>query len=144
LAEIIEGAKLVGDKNPIHHDTNHTNSKFDGILASGSHISAVFSALIPTHFSQYGNVVGLNMSFQFKLPIYPNRKYTMEWKVCEKEVNGKLNGTIYYLTGAIVGLIIIKNLKHLAIILSTSVLFSGCSPTNQFTSETKPLPTGCR
>jgi len=102
-AEIIEGAKLVGDKNPIHHDTNHTNSKFDGILASGSHISAVFSALIPTHFSQYGNVVGLNMSFQFKLPIYPNRKYTMEWKVCEKEVNGKLNGTIYYLTGAIVG-----------------------------------------
>jgi len=51
--DIVAGAKLIGDANPIHHDSYHTNERIDGIIASGSHVSAVFSALIPTHFSQY-------------------------------------------------------------------------------------------
>ena len=102
--DIVAGANLIGDANPIHHHSHHTNDRINGIIASGSHVSAVFSALIPTHFSQYGQVLGLNMSFEFRSPVYPERRYNMSWTVSDEEWSGKLKGNLYSLDGKVADL----------------------------------------
>jgi len=49
--EVVDGAKFIGDLNPVHNDPdNEQTIRLGGIIASGSHITAVFSALLPTHF----------------------------------------------------------------------------------------------
>ena len=50
-SEIIEGATQAGDMNPIHHNLNNQHSKeFGSIIASGSHVTGLFTAMIPTEF----------------------------------------------------------------------------------------------
>ena len=53
--EVVDGAKFIGDLNPVHNDPdNEQTIRLGGIIASGSHITAVFSALLPTHFMKFG------------------------------------------------------------------------------------------
>lgn len=101
--EIITGATSVGDGNPIHSSANHNNKRVNGIIASGSHISAVFSALIPTELSKFGAVLGLEMSFRFRAPIIPDQKYIMRWQVSANERTQKLDGYLLTLHGDITG-----------------------------------------
>ena len=101
--EIIGGAQFVGDANPIHSSLNHDNRQVSGIIASGSHVTAMFSALIPTHLSQFGAVLGLEMGFRFRSPVMPDQRYIMEWRVSDKEWNRKLDGDLFTLDGDITG-----------------------------------------
>ena len=71
-----------GDMNYIHHDNESAKrTRFSGIIASGSAVSAIFSALIPTHFSNLSPMLGLEMSFKFLAPIRPNVELSMGWSV---------------------------------------------------------------
>ncbi|MFT4529718.1 MAG: acyl dehydratase [Gammaproteobacteria bacterium] len=100
--DIIEQAAFCGDENFIHHDEDRSlNTRFGGVIASGSAISSIYSAMIPTYFSKIANILGLEMSFQFKAPIYPDIRYSMSWMI--ESVAGDLNGTgkIVCLTGTI-------------------------------------------
>ena len=101
--EVVEGAQFVGDANPIHSSPNHDNKRVSGIIASGSHVSAMFSGMIPTHLSQFGAILGLEMSFRFKSPVFPNLKYIMEWRVSHKEWSVRLAGHLITLDGDITG-----------------------------------------
>ena len=58
-------------------------------------VSAQFSAMLPTHFSKFNTVLGLEMSFQFKQPIYPNHGYYMTWLI-ENISDHKKNQAKYY------------------------------------------------
>ncbi len=79
-SELQELALSCGDINFIHHDTNKAkDSRFGGIIASGSSISAVFSAMIPTHISKITSMLGLEMSFKFPAPILPNMETLIKW-----------------------------------------------------------------
>ena len=99
--EIISGAEFVGDKNPIHHNADHNNKKIKGLIASGSYVTAIFSSLIPSHFSKTNAIVGMEMSFKFIAPIRPNVKYNMQWTLIAKNWNEKLGGYIFELDGLI-------------------------------------------
>ena len=99
--EIIEGAKFVADGNPIHGRANHQNSRVSGIIASGSHVTGLFSALIPTHTVQYGHMLGLEMSFEFRAPILPDTLYLMEWAVTDMQNSAAMGGNIFSLQGEI-------------------------------------------
>lgn len=101
--EIAAAARALGDLNPIHHGANHGFAKIPGVIASGSHVAALFSALIPTHFSQFGDVLGLEMSFAFRAPIFPDTSYHMSWRVLEKAFNAKLQSEVYRLVGEVGG-----------------------------------------
>ena len=101
--EIIEAARFIGDENQIHHNPNHKNPRVEGLIASGSHFSGVFSALVPSYFSKYGHVLGLDMSFQFRSPILAKRTYKLTWIVMSKAWNAKLNGTLFGLNGEVTG-----------------------------------------
>ncbi|WP_281556274.1 MaoC family dehydratase [Thalassomonas sp. RHCl1] len=94
-------ALACGDMNFIHHDINKAkDSRFGEIIASGSAISAHFSAMIPTHISKMSPMLGLEMSFKFPAPIRANTEITMKWQVSETQEKPDA-GTIVRLTGKI-------------------------------------------
>ena len=101
--DIIEQAKNCGDENFIHNnEASASNTRFKGLIASGSAVSALFSAMLPTHFSRENDVLGLEMSFQFKAPIFPNRSYNMIWLI--EDISGDMDksGEVISLSGKIV------------------------------------------
>ena len=75
-----------GDMNIFHHDINKAKeSRVGEIIASGSAISAIFSAMIPTHVSKITPMLGLKMSFKFPAPIRPNTEIQMKWEVFDTQ-----------------------------------------------------------
>ena len=99
--ELKKMAKECGDLNFIHHDTLRAKeTRFDGIIASGSAISALFSTLIPTHFSHISPMLGLEMSFKFPAPIKPNVNVSMIWAVSDIQEKPAA-GTLVNLKGII-------------------------------------------
>ena len=100
-ADILSGAEFVDDQNPIHHNADHNNTKVKGLIASGSYITAIFSALIPSHFSKTNTMLSIDMSFKFIAPIRPDVKYNMQWTLTAKNWNEKLGGHICDLDGII-------------------------------------------
>ncbi len=90
-----------GDMNFIHHDVNKAKeSRFGGIIASGSAISAIFSAMIPAHVSKITPMLGLEMSFKFPAPIRPNTELLMKWEVSGTEATSSA-GIVVKLFGEI-------------------------------------------
>ena len=80
--ELKKFAKDCGDMNPVHHDSDFANNtRFSSIIASGSALSAIFSAMIPSHFCQFSPMLGLEMSFQFLNPVKPHRDILMTWRI---------------------------------------------------------------
>jgi 3-hydroxybutyryl-CoA dehydratase len=101
--DIIEGAISVGDLNPIHRapDTGHP-LKFGGVIASGSHVTGLFTAMIPTEFSKFGPMIGAQMSVKFLRPIFPDVRYLMEWTIESFAWKSALRGYLYSLVGRII------------------------------------------
>lgn len=100
--DIITGAKFIGDLNPIHIDPENENTlKFGGVVASGSHVTAVFSALLPTDFVKFAPMLGAHMDVKFTAPIKPNTNYKMLWVVDSLEYKKSLRGTVYNMVGTV-------------------------------------------
>lgn len=94
--ELKKIAKDCGDMNFIHHDSVLAKStRFKGIIASGSAISAIFSAMIATHFSNIRPMLGLEMAFKFPAPVRPNIEIVMMWSVRDIEQKSESNMTLY-------------------------------------------------
>ncbi len=101
--DIMEQAKNCGDENFIHNnETSASNTRFKGLIASGSAVSALFSAMLPTHFSRKNDVLGLEMSFQFKAPIFPNNQYHMIWLIEGISGDMEKSGEVISLSGKII------------------------------------------
>ncbi len=81
-SELKKIATDCGDMNFVHHDSNLAKAtRFSGIIASGSAMSAIFSAMIPSHLSQFSPMLGLEMSFKFPKPIKANMEILMTWRI---------------------------------------------------------------
>tara|TARA_R110000772_G_scaffold47880_9_gene109235 strand:+ start:2469 stop:2891 length:423 start_codon:yes stop_codon:yes gene_type:complete len=84
VAQLQKMAIDCGDSNFIHHDmVQAKQSRFNEIIASGSAISAIFSAMIPAHISAMTPMLGLEMSFKFPSPIRPNTPIKMSWEISD-------------------------------------------------------------
>ena len=102
VEEIITGADFAGDMNPLHHDESHSHTQeFGTVIASGSHVTGMFTAMIPTEFVRYGPMIGAQMSVKFLRPVLPLKTYCMTWTVKHYEWKSKLNGYLYELQGKI-------------------------------------------
>lgn len=98
--DISEFAGSVGDTNPLHHDREVAErSRFGGIIASGTHYSALMMGMVADHFSRAGEAVGLEFSFQFKKAVPAGATMQAEWRITEVERNDKLGGKIIHLSG---------------------------------------------
>jgi acyl dehydratase len=99
-ASISAFALSTGDTNPLHHDPAFAaGTRFGGIIASGSHVSALLMGMCAGHFADKGTNVGLDFAFRFQAPIRVDDTVTMRWRVAGASTKLSLKGDIVTLEG---------------------------------------------
>jgi acyl dehydratase len=109
-------AKSAGDTNPLHHDPEFAaNSRFGGIIASGSHVTALMMGMVADYFTDKGTNVGLDFSFRFQAPVRAGDTIVMRWTITESMPKLSLRGDIITLEGEAVrenGIIAVSSTAH--------------------------------
>lgn len=96
-------ATLVNDLNPLHHDEAYAaQSRFGGLIASGTQPTAHFMALLATHFSTYAQPLGLEFDIKLKQAVQAHDTLTITWRVRDAHWKPSLNGDLTYLEGSVV------------------------------------------
>jgi acyl dehydratase len=96
-------ATLVNDLNPLHHDDAYAaQSRFGGLIASGTQPTAHFMALLATHFSTYAQPLGLEFDIKLKKAVHRADTLTMTWRVVGAFWKASLNGDLTQLEGSVV------------------------------------------
>jgi acyl dehydratase len=96
-------ATLVNDLNPLHHDEAYAaQSRFGGLIASGTQPTAYFMALLATHFSTYAQPLGLEFDIKLKQAVQAHDTLTIRWRVRDAHWKPSLNGDLTYLEGSVV------------------------------------------
>lgn len=95
-------ATLVNDLNPLHHDDAYAaQSRFGGLIASGTQPTAHFMAMLATHFSRYTQPLGLEFDIKLKKAVFAHDTLTMNWCVCDAWWKPSLNGDLTQLEGSV-------------------------------------------
>jgi acyl dehydratase len=93
-------ATLVNDTNPLHHDDTYAaQSRFGGLIASGTQPTAHFMALLATHFSQFAQPLGLDFDIKLKKAVHSDDSLTLTWRVTNAFWKASLNGDLTHLEG---------------------------------------------
>jgi acyl dehydratase len=96
-------ATLVDDFNPLHHDDAYAaQSRFGGLIASGTQPTAYFMSLLATHFSTYAQPLGLEFDIKLKKAVHANDTLTITWHVRNAYWKPSLNGDLTHLEGSVV------------------------------------------
>jgi acyl dehydratase len=96
-------ATLVNDLNPLHHDDVYAaQSRFGGLIASGTQPTAHFMALLATHFSTYAQPLGLEFDIKLKKAVRASDTLTITWRVRDAYWKPSLNGDLTHLEGSVV------------------------------------------
>jgi acyl dehydratase len=96
-------ATLVNDLNPLHHDDAYAaQSRFGGLIASGTQPTAHFMALLATHFSTYAQPLGLEFDIKLKKAVHAHDTLTIRWRVRDAYWKPSLNGDLTRLEGSVV------------------------------------------
>lgn len=96
-------AALVNDFNPLHHDDVYAaQSRFGGLIASGTQPTAHFMALLATHFSTYAQPLGLEFDIKLKKAVHATDTLTFTWRVRDAHWKASLNGDLTHLDGNVV------------------------------------------
>ena len=99
-SEVVSFARAAGDDNPLHHDLAHASrTRYGGLIASGTHTTALLLGLTASHFSKHGSVVGVAFSVQFRRAVLADQSILLEWTVDSLEPYGKGAGQRVHLTG---------------------------------------------
>jgi acyl dehydratase len=93
-------ATLVNDPNPLHHDEVYAaQSRFGGLIASGTQPTAHFMALVARHFSSYTQALGLEFDVKLKKAVHAGDTLTLCWRVTDAYWKPSLNGDLVTLEG---------------------------------------------
>jgi acyl dehydratase len=96
-------AQAAGDTNPVHHDAAFAaTTRYQRLIASGTHTTALLLGLTAAHYSQHGAMVGLEFWVRFRRPIYADATIRLEWLVVRVTPNAQLRGEIVELRGRII------------------------------------------
>jgi acyl dehydratase len=99
-SSIASFALLTGDTNPLHHDAIYAaQTRFGGIIASGSHVTALLTGMVAGHFADKGLNVGLDFAFRFQAPIRLDDLVQMRWTMTGRMPKVSLKGDIVTLEG---------------------------------------------
>ncbi|MBP0588756.1 MaoC family dehydratase [Paraburkholderia sp. LEh10] len=94
-------ATIVNDLNPLHHDDEYAaQSRFRGLIASGTQPTAHFMALLATHFSTYAQPLGLEFDIKLKKAVHSGDTLTFTWRVIGAFWKASLNGDLTQLEGS--------------------------------------------
>jgi len=99
-SSISKFATLVGDSNFLHHDrTAALETRFGGLIASGTHVSSVLAAMVATALSQLRPSLGLEISFRFRRAVRANTKMVARWELTSIKFSNRLGGHLVVFTG---------------------------------------------
>ena len=100
---IVSFARASGDTNPVHHDSEHAAAtRFGGLIASGAQTSSLLMGFTAAHFSQTGDMLGLDFQFQFKRPVHAEQTIRLDWLVIRVRPSARLEGELVELRGRLV------------------------------------------
>ncbi len=103
--DIATFARLTGDSNPLHFDTQAAQRARHGeIIASGQQTTALMIGLAASHFSRSDDGVArellcLNFNFAFKAPVFAEQELVLHWRVATVEWNETLGGWLAHVDG---------------------------------------------
>jgi acyl dehydratase len=99
-ASIRAFATLAGDFNPLHHDDEAAKTGPYGVLiASGTQVVSLLMGLDATHFSKYGEALGLDFDLRFVKAVPAGTALTLAWTVTGSTYKPSLRGYIVTLEG---------------------------------------------
>jgi 3-hydroxybutyryl-CoA dehydratase len=109
-------ALLAGDTNPLHHDAEFAKqTRFGGIIASGSHVTSLMSGMVAGHFANKGLNIGLDFTFRFESPVHVDDTVLMRWTLANRMPKLSLKGDILTLEGQAIrsdGIIAVSATAH--------------------------------
>ena len=98
--DIANGAKALGDTNPIHFNEQAAiKAGYPGIIASGAHTSGLCGGVLTQKFQDSGTFMGLDCSYRFHRAVLPNQVLTIVWQTDRIEFKKSLNGYLVSLSG---------------------------------------------
>ncbi len=96
-------ATLAGDDNKLHHDAAFAaGTRFRGLIASGTHYTALLMGLAAALVTRRSAGLGLEFTFQFRKAIRAGQTMRLEWEITAIEPAPRLGGDIAHLAGRIV------------------------------------------
>lgn len=99
-ASIRQFSAMSGDFNPLHHDDEFAaRSPFGGLIASGTHISALMLGLTATHFSKTCTPLGLEFTVRFVRAIRAGTRLDLRWTLTGLTPKPSLRGDLATLEG---------------------------------------------
>ncbi len=119
-SSIASFALLTGDTNPLHHDAIYAErSRFGGIIASGSHVTALLTGMVSGHFADKGMNVALDFTFRFQAPVRLDDVVQMRWTMTGRMPKMSLRGDIVTLDGEAVrsdGIVAVSATAHVLLL----------------------------
>ena len=107
---IAEFARLTGDANPLHTDTDAASRARHGrVIAAGQHTTSQLIGLAATYFSrghddtasELRELLCLNFNFSLKSPVFADEAAELSWVVTTLEWSGRLQGWLVQADGAV-------------------------------------------
>lgn len=119
-SSIASFALLTGDTNPLHHNAAYAaRTRFGGIIASGSHVTALLTGMVAGHFADNGLSVGLDFSFRFQAPVRLDDLVQMRWTITGRMPKLSLKGDIVTLEGEAIrsdGIVAVSSTAHVLLL----------------------------
>jgi len=102
-SEVVSFALAAGDDNPLHHDVAHAaRTRYGGLIASGTHTTALLLGLTASYFSKHGSVVGVEFAVKFQRAVLADQKIQLQWTVSGLEPYEKGAGQRVHLAGQLI------------------------------------------
>lgn len=93
-------ASMAGDMNPLHHDpVAAAASRFNGMIASGTHTTSIMLGALATLVSDRGSAVGLEFSVRMKKAVRAGEATRLIWTVTDVTPKPSLHGDIVTFSG---------------------------------------------
>ena len=100
--QVMAFARAAGDDNPLHFDAAvAAASSYGGLIASGTHTSALLLGLTASHFSKITSVVGRRFTVEFRRAVRADATVTIEWQIVGMTPRATRPGNVVRLEGTL-------------------------------------------
>ncbi|MEZ2223848.1 MaoC family dehydratase [Rhizobium sp. RCC_161_2] len=95
-------ARLAGDTNPLHHDSEAARvSRFGKLIAAGTQSSTLLAGAVAANLCNLRPSLGLQFSFKFRRAVLADEPLVATWEITEIKHDNRLGGDIITISCAL-------------------------------------------